>query len=625
MIDEIFAESIAGWRLDPWAVDALFSKAESEQLSAARRAIKRDKRTIAYCVYENPFAKGGGILAVAKNLPPALADVNYQVVVISPLHRRLKTAPATPELESGSRSGSLLTPIAVTKVRFGRKRISTRIWEYRENRIRWVLFEAEGFFEASGGPSGTNPYDYASPETPRARSRLATDSLFASAAVPHVLQAIGITEDVVVHAQDWEMAATALTVKQAVLDGNLHSAAVVITSHNTYDAELSAGRRGSRSSTGDLSKITDRVADHQWPSLRAAEHHRRSTFYECMIPLSDAPLSTVSRNFARELTTDPLQTVHFAEHLQAVYARQRLVGVDNGLFMAPRQPFTSGAIAKAAAGDLSPLLAEKYQCRQRLLKHLALLLVGERPGGLFGRLDRWLTDSRHGGERLPDDVPIFMMFGRLDPAQKGFDLFSRAIEQIPRGEARFLISAIVSGAENRFTKDLQRLAKKRNADVLVFTGELPFFHEAMRGSSFCVMPSIYEPFGAATEPFLNGTPVLAHATGGLIQQVAAWNDDPARSTGFLYHSHFQSADDQQLGQQWGEILACADPRQRMDSPLYAALVEALGETILRACRLYRTDLAGYAQMLTNLRSQALKFSWAKAAEEYGALYDLACR
>jgi glycogen synthase len=44
------------------------------------------------------------------------------------------------------------------------------------------------------------------------------------------------------------------------------------------------------------------------------------------------------------------------------------------------------------------------------------------------------------------------------------------------------------------------------------------FQELQMGSTFGLMPSIYEPFGSAIEYLVNGTPAIFHDTGGLKSQ-----------------------------------------------------------------------------------------------------------
>jgi len=77
----------------------------------------------------------------------------------------------------------------------------------------WYLFGAAGFFDGDGGAGGADPYIFGE-ETRADRdgddSRLLRDGLFAAKAIPAVLGllALGgrIGRNLIVHAQDWELA-----------------------------------------------------------------------------------------------------------------------------------------------------------------------------------------------------------------------------------------------------------------------------------------------------------------------------------------------------------------------------------------------------------------------------------
>jgi len=125
----------------------------------------------------------------------ALQELNHAVVVLSPLHahlkvlRRLRCWQPDSTRSRGAAATSQLGLESVdgrprTKVVFGGVEYPLQLWEYRLGGVRWLLFEAAGFFEADGGPHRNNPYvDSGS------ASQLARDSLFAAAAVPQVLAA----------------------------------------------------------------------------------------------------------------------------------------------------------------------------------------------------------------------------------------------------------------------------------------------------------------------------------------------------------------------------------------------------------------------------------------------------
>src|SRR5690554_1051170 len=90
--------SLSLWRSDPAQLDHVFTPEERARLDAARTAIDSSQRRVAYCVWENPFARAGGIFAVATHLPPALRAAGDAVVLLSPLHRNLASTPEYPAL-----------------------------------------------------------------------------------------------------------------------------------------------------------------------------------------------------------------------------------------------------------------------------------------------------------------------------------------------------------------------------------------------------------------------------------------------------------------------------------------------------------------------------------------------
>jgi glycosyltransferase involved in cell wall biosynthesis len=319
----------------------------------------------------------------------------------------------------------------------------------------------------------------------------------------------------------------------------------------------------------------------------------------------------VSRTFARELCYDPLQRDVFADHLQGVLSRHGLLGVDNGLFGRLERPFPSADADAAENGDPGAILRRKLEKRRAMLDALAQY----RDDRIIGCLD--------GGdgkplERLPSDVPVFMMFGRLDPAQKGFDVLCRAIEALPRGRARWIFTPIVSAAGPRaFFDDLVQLAADREGEVVVYPFRMEQgYREAMAGATYAVMPSLYEPFGGATEPYLAGTPVVARATGGLVQQVVDIDSDPEYGTGVVYREHGDPAG-------WRLIQAAATPAERMTVPIYGAMVASLAAALTRAADIYRAEPKLYARMLAAGYPMAERFSWERTAAEYQRVYEMA--
>lgn len=538
----------------------LFSASELAKLDAARRAI-RPPWTVVYCVWENAYARSGGIGAVARDLPPALAAAGARVVVISPWHSRLKTA-----REGLAGRGAISVP-------FGGRDVTVQILEEKTGAVTRLYLDTPDYFTGDGGREGRDPYIYSQdPCATLDDCALLRDSLFACAAVPRVLAAAGLTSNLVVHAQDWQLASTALTVKLAILEGILESAVVAVTSHNPYDHQLSHEMLG---------LLTERTDPYRW---QIDGKPLADSVYAHMLPLTDVPVSTVSRSFAAELTLDPLLTRHFTPHLQAIYRSRGVAGIPNGRF------------GQAPATQASKL---------------------DRRRAMFDKLARFQDDRAIGNldPRVSDSAPVYFMFGRFDAGQKGFDVFARAIEAMPKGIGRYVLAPQARDPEafpgdRPFLDDLAQLAKARPGEVIVFPFQMDgsVYASIMAGATYAVMPSFYEPFGAATEPYLAGTPVIARATGGLSDQVTDL------VTGLVYRE--STALDLDLAEQWNAIEKSPDPAARISVPLYASMVAALGAALGRAASIYAYAPGVYEGMLANLAAKAATFDWTVTAKMY---------
>ncbi len=303
-------------------------------------------------------------------------------------------------------------------------------------------------------------------------------------------------------------------------------------------------------------------------------------------------------------------------HLQGAFARHGVVGVDNGLFGDFAPPYAAACVDAARAGRPEPILAAKAGKRRAMLSAL-------QQAGKDARSIGWLRGSRSQDlTTLADDVPVFFMFGRPDPGQKGFDVLAHAIARLPRGAARFVLTPSGAGPEP-FESLLTQLAADRNGDVVIFPFRMESgYLETMAGATFVVMPSLYEPFGGATEPYLAGTPVVARATGGITQQIVDVDTDPRRATGLLYRE--RPVDHNDLGAQWAAIQDADTPEGRRALPLYTAMVDALADAVGRAGALAARP-AAYAGLLANLGDQARSFSWEDTCRAYTELYARAVR
>lgn len=579
-------------------------------------------RTVIFLSYENPMGASGGILAVIRRLPAEMRRVLEgpkqeavaNLIRLSPHHTKLRSRYAADQL----------TRVGDCSVHFDGRDIPVVVSKVAVKNDEWYLFGAEGFFEADGGFGGTDPYVYGAEDRSQRdgdQSRLLRDSLFAAKAVPAVLKVLDQTEAVVVHAQDWEFAAAALTVKEAIIDGTLKNAAVVLTLHNPYDHALSED---------NLAKITSRCANCYWPAIGGLD---RATVLTRMIPLLDAPVSVVSHQFATEMTTAPIQTGVFTRHLQGVLAYQGVIGVDNGAFCVNKgPPFSASAIRQAHLGMPKAILDEKGRKRKAMLRALAKYLDALTPESA-ARPDTRTIGTLTGGEGKPlveldDDIPVFMMIGRLDPGQKGYDVCAHLIQSLPPGTARFVLTPMSSLAQDPsvspFFAQLGQLAKDRLGDVVIFAHRMTeAYAETMAGATFGLWPSRYEPFGGATEFYANGTPVIAHAAGGLVQQVVGFQEAHRDATGFLYRDIPLKGVPRGVMEDEYVTAHEAMPGGRMQVPEYLCECASLTSTVIAAIEVFQNDKPEYGLMLANVGDMLDQLNWTKPVKDYLAWYEKA--
>jgi glycogen synthase len=594
------------WKRDTAAMMALFGETDFKMIDSKRAKLGME-HTIVFLTYENPWGKSGGIAAVASMLPKELSS-SQKVIRLSPYHRHLKTAPTLPE-----------QPLRRCTVDFEGKEIEVAIYFLTDTKQEgWYLIGTDDFFMADGGKENDDPYVY-SDENRAARdgvySKLLRDTLFAAKTIPKILQELGLIENLIVHIQDWEFASAALTIKEALLEGALHSASVVLTLHNPFDHWLSEA---------NLNKITNRFQSIHWPGMNGEE---RNTVLSRMIPLTDAPISTVSRRFAQEFHTVPLQTGHFAGHYQQILKRQGMVGIDNGLFESPKEPTSEyrQAIEQAQLGNYEPILEEKLRTRRKMLAELEAFLEKNK-ARIFGQLE---GENGQPLSDLSDAVPIFLMIGRLDPGQKGFDVLNRFIEASPKDYGRFILSPLSPFANDeeigKYLDDLKRVAEARPGEVVVAPFRLIGVYDSLRaGATWSIWPSLYEPFGGLTEFYIHGTPVIARATGGLVQQVIDYNIDPKGASGILYVEHPTNSYEGQE-EESRRIQRTIEPERRVDVRLYRQQLIALTTAIAQAVYIYKYDKPAYGQILANLPQMHQRLSWQRSVTDYRLWYDKACK
>lgn len=582
IFDFQFSTKVDNWVPLRGARTSWFTDDEIELLERSRRQFREAPRTVVLMSFENTFAALGGLAAVMRHFPAALAQQNERVVFITPFHA------GTAKVGQAVDDGKLMRCLPDALVNVCNFKAHVSCFEEVGAKVPTYHIGIENRFIA-----GENPYGYTNFED------LVFDAFAFSAVVPSILSRLGYEGLLLFHAHEWETAPIALFSQYAVLSGVLYGAKTVVTLHNSFDAPLTQGVR----------------------EMFFKAPVQGDTVLQAMLPLVDGPLSTVSTPFAHELRHDPLQRIVFADHLQTTFKHNPPVGIENGIFGKPDIPFSKDVVHAAEAGDYSLLLRKKRERRITLLK-LINAATDER---IHGKLDSASMEN--------DTVPVLFMSGRLDVMQKGFDVVFQAMRRLPRGTVRLFFSPTLNHA-NEDISFFTTIAGECAGDIVIwpFLIDNKTYEYCQLGSSFLVMPSMYEPFGSVSEGHLHGTPLIARATGGLLSQIIPESEAaiPAMHRMFfpphvdtypnsiLYRE--RCSDDLAAGA-WRSLLN-APLEKRIENPLYCGMVDAALAALLRAATIY-SQPAEYGRMLLQGLLSVRGATWKPAVKKYQAIYDTA--
>jgi glycogen synthase len=561
------------WKKDWKLIASFYTENEIQILKERIKEIKINN--LVYCSFENRFARSGGLAAVAANILPYIKEINKisSVYLMTPLYSNLVD------------KSKLKQATAFFTVPFEGRTIKAKIYEYIVDYNKPAVgslveyyLEADGFFNAV-----RDPYIYDEADLKNNESIIGNNSLFFCKAVPFALKALGIVENIVFHLQEWQTALISLTSKEAILNGTLKSCATLQTMHNPYDFYFSKDLLG---------KIIDNER------IKKTSLSNGFTAYQLGLQLVDGPVTTVSDSFAKEFTSDILQTDYFAPHLQDIFTYNGVFGVNNGMFIDFSKEFPKRS--KHSISDISKI---KMKNRKALLN----ILDEYKPSERFGEL----TYKGASITNLPDDMPIFVMSGRLDPNQKGYDIFLQTIEKFAQDEIKVIMTPMpIRKADLDF---FYEVACKCRGDITVFPTRMQKgFTELQLGSTFGVMPSIYEPFGAAVEYMANGTVNIARATGGLSDQI----DHNKNGLSFKEKIEYYTLKNIQ------EYLSSCDCVQMRRKNIWAmSMSDALYKVMRDAIELYQKSPKNYYQLILNGFKKAEKFTWDKAAAKYYKMYE----
>ncbi len=556
------------------------------------------QKMIAFITFESPWFRAGGIGAVMAQLPGAAQAIGKRrTVVITPFHNK------SPKLNDLN-----LESIARVELKYRGDPVAVEVLTHTSGCPWFFLKVVDGsFFNGE-----RHPYDVSKEDL------LRNSLIFGVAAVkalPCLADYFGLPQPEVewhLVAQDWEASTALLAFKsQDAAQGRLH-----LTLHNSYDEFATPENFASVGINPDLCP--------------------GDTILHRALLLCEQPVFTVSDQFALDFTQDLLQREVMAPQLQELLRNMDVLGVDNGPFvsLAPE----AAHLQQAAHGDYAALKEWKAGSRCKAL----LALDAHHPtesAPLWGDRNQFRREA---------DSLWFVMAGRDDPRQKGYDVAALAVEEYlaehhgQAGCAQFLFFPSPGDEGLPGLRFMQALAERFPADVIAF----PFlwgdgFKAALRGATYGLMPSLYEPFGMANEFYLAGGCVgIGRATGGNLEQIVPLRSSAAcnravRSRAERYHalSSFPTGilfrERDRIASALDDWRAINDAQYRLggEEPsrvtqrqgyfVFQEMANELRIAIEDGVRLYTQDPTLYYRMIAEGVAHIQRtFSWERAGQEY---------
>jgi len=229
----IFDKKLSSWKRDWKLMSLFFSGREIAEITERLRGLKI--HNLAYCSFENRFARSGGLSSVTMNILPYLKETNGipRVFLITPYY------PSLMKRNDARYSGTEI------QVPFMNRLIKVRLYEFDHHysqpasgSLKEYYIRAEGFFETNRKTG--DPYTYSTRSADENNALLLHSAMFYCRCIPYVLNAVNASENTVCHLNEWQTALVSLTVKEAMVNGTIRSCGTIQTMHNSYDAPISS-------------------------------------------------------------------------------------------------------------------------------------------------------------------------------------------------------------------------------------------------------------------------------------------------------------------------------------------------------------------------------------------------
>ncbi len=424
-----------------------------------------------------PFAKTGGLADVIGVLPKRLSDLGLDVRVVMPLYKEAE--------RNLRRLGFKVQTIRNKEVMVPIDWISHKgkIKETKIDGVTVYFLINEEFYDRDfiyGSPSG----DFSDNDI-----RFG----FLSLGALEIVKAMDFQPDII-HCNDWQTALVPITLKWKKHyhdDPFFKNTKVVYTIHNLAYQGLYQ---------------EDLINKFGLPSyifnMDGLEFYGKANLMKGGIISSDL-VTTVSPRYAEEIKT-PDYGYWLDGVLKSISNQGKLVGIMNGLDYDVWNPEKDNSICmKYSAENLDGKIMNKMKLR----KHL--------------------------GFKSKENKPLIGIVSRLAD-QKGIDLVVNFLDQILKLDVELVILGTGDkNYENILTEDMNQYGDSFSA-IIGYNDKKA--RAIYAGSDMFLMPSRFEPCGLGQLMALKyGTIPIVRGTGGLLDSITDYKQNPERGNGFVFH------------------------------------------------------------------------------------------
>ncbi len=427
-----------------------------------------------------PFIKTGGLADVSSALPQILQELGHQVRIVVPKYGAIDERKY--KIHEVVRLKDLTTEIDKKEVVFSLRSSfligqKTRVQIYFLDNIEYYGSRHSLYSDPMTGE------DYADNDE---RFILLARSIF------DLIQKLGWIPDII-HCNDWQCGLIPVYLKTMYNDDPMfENIKTIFTVHNL--ASQGVFPKSSFVKTGLPKKLEAESGVLQKGKMN---------FLKAGLLYADA-INTVSETYAKEISEDKTLGLGLFDTLSK--RKKDLYGIINGIDDSIWNPEHDSKIPKKySIKNLDPKIENK--------KALA---------------DNFNLEYKK-------DIPIIGLISRLVD-NKGFDLLKKAVPELLKIDAQFVILGTGDKKYHKFLETLSSKYPNKFSCYLGFDDELAHLIEA--GSDMFLMPSLYEPCGLnQMYSLMYGTVPIVRKTGGLADTVIPYNSKNEEGNGFIFEKY----------------------------------------------------------------------------------------